>query len=584
MVFEPNALDDRDMEFLNQPGCDDQGRFVPYWNRVGAIHLESCVGYNDTSTIGNYYRIPFASGREFVTEPFTYPVNNQDIMMISLCIPVVLDGKIIGVVGTDMTMDNMSSLVNAMKFDEGGYGFLISNQGVFAAHPNKNFPGKSLPAVDPQSDSLYQVVRHIQDGKILGYKRISMSTDKPVYTVFIPILLGKSPHPWSFAVTIPLDKMNEAYYAVLYSTIAIGLVSFLILILVIYWITNQNIKPIIYVTHRLGDVAEGEGDLTKRIEIQANDESGMLARNFNRFAEKMAGGISNIKSAMESFSSSITQISATTEEITSNTQQTTGQINSIAGSITEMNSNIHEIAKTSEIMKDKAGTNAGLSDQSLKHNLELVSMIDTLNQKERAFVTDLQKLQGHSQEIRGIIQVIEDIADQTNLLALNAAIEAARAGEAGRGFAVVADEVRKLAEKTQNSTKEISTMITQIRDNINGVAEALKSNTDLIEVLNTKVNDASAINQQVNTSSQETIELSGHVLASLQEQQKAMETMLSAIESINLASQENNSGINQVSEAISDLNIRIESMMEFVNQFKTDNKNSVAKPSGIRPV
>ena len=244
-----------------------------------------------------------------------------------------------------------------------------------------------------------------------------------------------------------------------------------------YIVSRAIIKPLRSATLVMQDIAEGEGDLTKRLDVESQDETGQLATNFNLFLDKLQMIISDVAQATEQLATSSEQLTVSTSRTVAATQSQQQETNSVLDKMTHMSTQIHGVNQnTSEasVMADEANeqakSGAMLAVEAMCGIDNLVSEIDEVSQ-------DVTNLQESSESIGSVVEVITNIAEQTNLLALNAAIEAARAGEQGRGFAVVADEVRTLANRTQASTQEINSIIEALQSRTNHAVDVMRKAT-----------------------------------------------------------------------------------------------------------
>jgi methyl-accepting chemotaxis protein len=241
--------------------------------------------------------------------------------------------------------------------------------------------------------------------------------------------------------------------------VASGLLAAVITLLTRFIIT----KPLDKTVEMLRDIAEGEGDLTRRLNVTSRDEFGELAKWFNTFVGNIHKIISTVRESIEHVSSSSHELAMSSEELTRGAREQSDQTERVAGSMNAMSQTIIDVARNAGEAADASSEAAQVATRGREVVETAVQGMLRIADTVRESSETIGRLGESSSEIGNIIQVIEDIADQTNLLALNAAIEAARAGEAGRGFAVVADEVRKLAERTGKATKEIAIMIEKIQ-------------------------------------------------------------------------------------------------------------------------
>lgn len=244
-----------------------------------------------------------------------------------------------------------------------------------------------------------------------------------------------------------------------------------------YFVSRAIIQPLRSATLVMQDIAEGEGDLTKRLDVASQDETGQLATNFNLFLDKLQMIISDVTQATEQLAASSEQLTVSTERTVVATQSQQQETNSVLDKMGHMSTQIHGVNQnTSEasVMADEANEQA---KSGAMLAVEAMCGIDNLVSDIGEISQDITNLQESSDTIGSVVEVITNIAEQTNLLALNAAIEAARAGEQGRGFAVVADEVRTLANRTQASTQEINSIIDTLQSRTNHAVDVMKKAT-----------------------------------------------------------------------------------------------------------
>lgn len=313
------------------------------------------------------------------------------------------------------------------------------------------------------------------------------------------------------------------------------------------------------------------GDLTVSITASnENDVIGKLFSGFNKVVTNLKSIILNLTDAVQATASASNQISSSTEELAAGAQEQSAQTGEIAGAVNQMSATIiqttRHAAEASENAKE-AGTVAKEGGKAVEDTINGMGRIANVVSRAAQVVQELGK---GSEQIGEIVQVIDDIADQTNLLALNAAIEAARAGEQGRGFAVVADEVRKLAERTTKATKEIAVMIKRIQNDTKEAVVSMNEGTKEVEVGKELAERAGGSLRQIIGSSGKVVDIITQVAAASEEQSSAAEQISKNIESISNVTHEAASGTQQIARAAEDLNRLTDNLQNLISQFKID--------------
>ncbi len=479
-----------------------------------------------------WYGAAASAGQTVLTAPYQGAVGG---LMVTIATPVKSkgNGELIGVVGGDVTLDTLVEIINSVDFGGIGHAFLADSNGQVIVSPDKDQVMKNLKDIYPGSN--LQVAAGMQDVTLNGQDRIIS---------FAPVA-GLPSAQWYIGLSIDKDKAyaalsqfrTSAIIAMLIAVAAIaGLLGLLIPVLM---------SPLTTMGRAMRDIAEGEGDLTRRLTVQNKDEFGELATSFNRFVERIHASISEVSSAtrlVHDLSEKV--VNASNASITGSEEQSM-RTNSVAAAINELGAATQEIARNAADASQHA---SGASEQAHGGREvveEAISAMTALSQRISESCAQIETLNASTDEIGKILDVIKGISQQTNLLALNAAIEAARAGEAGRGFAVVADEVRNLAHRTQESAEEIHRMITSLqvgsREAVHTMNTSQVSSEQTVQVANQAGERLASVTQRIG----EIDGMNQSVATATEEQTAVVESLNLDITQINALNQQGVENLNE---------------------------------------
>ncbi len=479
-----------------------------------------------------WYGAAANAGQTVLTAPYQGAVGG---LMVTIATPVKSksNGELIGVVGGDVTLDTLVEIINSVDFGGIGHAFLADANGQVIVSPNKDQVMKNLKDIYPGSN--LRVAAGMQDVTLDGQDRIIS---------FAPVA-GLPSAQWYIGLSIDRDKAyaalsqfrTSAIIAMLIAVAAIaGLLGLLIPVLM---------SPLTTMGRAMRDIAEGEGDLTRRLAVQNKDEFGELATSFNRFVERIHASISEVSSATRLVHDLSEKVVSASNASINGSEEQSMRTNSVAAAINELGAATQEIARNAADASQHA---SGASEQAHGGREvveEAISAMTALSQRISESCAQIETLNASTDEIGKILDVIKGISQQTNLLALNAAIEAARAGEAGRGFAVVADEVRNLAHRTQESAEEIHRMITSLqvgsREAVHTMNTSQVSSEQTVQVANQAGERLASVTQRIG----EIDGMNQSVATATEEQTAVVESLNLDITQINALNQQGVENLNE---------------------------------------
>jgi methyl-accepting chemotaxis protein len=461
--------------------------------------------------------------------------------------------------------------IRAVRYESSNYFWINDLHPTMVMHPMKpELEGKDLTDYkDPTAKALFiEMVGATQkpSGNFVYYMWPKPGRDKPVQK--LSFVKAFAPWGWIIGTGIYIDDVDAAWRA--NAAVAAGLA---LVCLVLLLVTSSRVSRSIFVrlqdmASRMKDVAEGEGDLTKRLEVSSHDEVDELARWFNTFMDKLQEILSKVSSNSHSLAAAGEAISATARQQTQGTELQRDQTNQVATAMQQMASTVQQISENSNkaaAASEKAAATARQGGQVVE---ETLSRMRAIAQSVGETAKKVQELGKQSDQIGKIIGVIDDIADQTNLLALNAAIEAARAGEQGRGFAVVADEVRKLAERTSSATKEITGMIRSIQTETKSTVTAMQAGTKEVEQGVELTTQAGCSLHDIIQMSDQVGEMVTHIATAATQQSATTEEINGNIEQIAKITAASVASAQQTSGALQDLATLATNLQQLVGQFR----------------
>ncbi|EPC00498.1 hypothetical protein L861_06045 [Litchfieldella anticariensis FP35 = DSM 16096] len=533
-LWEPNAFDGHDADYVNAKAHDETGRYIPYWtNGSGAVEVEPLLSY-EVPGDGDYYLLPKQTGKPVLTDPYFYPIAGEEVLLTSFVVPIMIDGQFLGMTGVDMPLSGVHEAISGIKPFDGAQASLISSGGFYVSTPDVALLGQSVS----DTGTFDQVKARIVSGEVFHETAVDPETGREIYRTYTPVTVSGTDTPWTLEIAVPTDVVLASVVDIRNLATLIGIVAVIVLLGLLLWLLNRMVvKPL----NRTAGVADrlAQGDLSQRLEVTSNDEVGRLQYALREMSVKLADVIGGVASTARNVASGSQEMAAASGQLSQGATEQAASAEEASSSMEQMTANIKQSADNAAQTESIARDVANDAETSGRAVTEAVGAMETIAEK---------------------ILIVQEIARQTDLLALNAAVEAARAGEHGRGFAVVAAEVRKLAERSQAAAQEISGLS-------GDTVKAAQSAGDMLTKLVPDIKKSAELIAEISVASREQTAGAGQVNTAIQQLDKV--------------TQQNSSAAEEMSATAGELSTQAEQLQAAIAYFRLDEEaRYVALPAG----
>jgi len=614
-VWKPNAVDGMDARNIGRIGSTATGQYaIAFISENGTTTARTTSDVDDTMA---YLNGPNAR-KDRYEHPAPRNIDGKDTYYFRLMVPVInkRTNEVVGAVGCLCVIDAIQPTIeNTMKNREeiAAMAIYSSNGFIMASYVPERI-GKKMTDVDTiYGDYLQDAFKAVQEGSEFICHSYAPVLKSDVEIIIEPLPIGDSGTSWSIMVASTDSYILKEVKEMTTFTLIIAAISIVLSALIVYFTISSTTKPIVSVADTLRDISEGEGDLTRSIAVHSKDEVGDLALYFNETIEKIRNLVLLIKKQSHTLSeigtdlsSNMTETAAAINEITANIQSTKGRIINQSASVTETNATMEQVIininKLNEHVEHQSENVAAASSaleemvanissvtNTLINNAENVTTLKEASEVGRSglqeVAADIQEIAKESEGLLEINSVMENIASQTNLLSMNAAIEAAHAGEAGKGFAVVADEIRKLAESSGEQSKTIGTVLKKIAESIKKITSSTENVLNKFEAIDSGIktvaqqedNIRNAMEEQGEGSKQalekasSLNEISQLVKGSSEEMLNGSQEVIKESQNLERATQEITGGMNEMALGADQINIAVHN----VNDMTIKNRDAI---------
>lgn len=528
-----------------------EGGFVQY-------PLEELGGYDPRQR--PWYKQALASpNAPIITEAYQDVIGKP--VVTSALVVKNKQGDIIGVQGLDVTLSTLTDILSNTKLGESGYLILIDESGTVLA--DAKTPENNFKNIKDLSSSLFSVLQKSPNQDHFSTEHLGENVDVATYY--------SKELKWRFVGVIHSDEILAPAYNMSQTITVIALIMVTLFIAMGFWLANRIVQPINRVAEGLRDIAQGDGNLTKRLEIIGQDEVSELAQWFNQFLDSIHQLVVDIKTCASTLNVAANESGIQIADVKSVSHKQEKSIDNVNNLIATMTDIAHQTSNdcqesSTTIMKTEEYSKKGMSLISVT-----VSEVSSLNKSLSESSQSMKSLELESENITKILDVIRSIAEQTNLLALNAAIEAARAGEQGRGFAVVADEVRTLAQRSRGATEEIDAVLMNLLDKTRVVSQQMAVNVEQSKQTIEKIEQANQSFNEISSLVGQMKENISRITQAADQQRSSSDLISDDISGINQSAKGIVNTADTLADGSNDLLVLSKDLTNLVGRFKVSN-------------
>jgi len=615
-VWKPNAIDGMDSRFINRPGSSPTGQYALSCSmETGSLELRMTADLDDAMA---FITSPIAK-RDRVLTPFPREIDGKTVLLFRAFVPIISPRtkEVVGGVGCTFDLATVQQgLEDVMKANDVVSSMSIyDNTGFIIANYVPERIGQNMRDVSTAyGDSLDDAFQTIQRGQNKRYSGYSTATHSNIEMDLRSFQIGNSDKTWTIMIGATEDFMLLEVRQMTRFTIIIAVLAVMLSAAIVFLVLTNTVKPIVNVANTLKDIAQGEGDLTKTVHLNSKDEVGDLAKYFNQTLEKIKALVLIIKKEGieltdigDELASNMTETAAAVNQITANIQSIKGRVINQSASVTETNATMEQVtvninklndhvenqtknvSQASAAIEEMVANIASVTDTLVKNGANVKSLQEASEVGHTGLqevATDIQEIARESEGLLEINAVMKNIASQTNLLSMNAAIEAAHAGESGKGFAVVADEIRKLAESSSEQSKTIGNVLKKIKESIDKITkstdnvlarfEAIDSNVKTVveqeEIIRNAMEEQGEGSKQVLNGIEEVTEITRNVKSGSEEMLEGSQQVILESQNLEKVTQEITSGMNEMAQGADQINIAVNQ----VNDLSSKNRDGIA--------